>query len=110
MNKNDVAPVIVTLALCVTIAGTILLFPVMRHLGRLLEAMTKERREQPDSSREITHLRDLLESLGSRLTLLEERQDFQDRLLSNGERGRAAARITEGAAAPVNGWGHEVQG
>jgi hypothetical protein len=76
-----------------TVAGVILLKPISNKLGNLLEAMAKERSE-PRAVEEMAHIRELLETMNSRLNLLEERQDFTDALLNDPE-GRAH-RLTGG--------------
>ena len=80
-----VAPMVIAVILTLTIGGVILLKPIANKLGNLLEAMAKERSE-PQLGSELGHIRDLLETTNARLTLLEERQDFTDALLSDPER------------------------
>lgn len=82
MRPGDVAPMVVAVTLILVVGGTILLFPLARRLGKLLDVMTRERR-QPDTSRELGELRDRLDTVLDRLALLEERQDFQESLLSS---------------------------
>ena len=79
------APMVFAVILTLTIGGVILLKPIANKLGTLLEAMAKERQE-PRLSEEMGHIRELLETISGRLSLLEERQDFTDALLSDPER------------------------
>ncbi len=75
------APMIVMVTLIVTTGGVVLLRPLTKRLVELLEVTTREKanpRVQGDS--EV--IRDLLETMNSRLALLEERQDFAERLLT----------------------------
>lgn len=84
---EDIAPMLVAITLILTIGGVVLLKPLARRLGDLLELMVKERSgeiEAPKTDRMET----LLESLNARLGLVEERLDFTDQLLTTrrGER------------------------
>jgi hypothetical protein len=88
-----VAPMVVAIIFTLTVAGVILLKPISNKLGNLLEAMAEEKRE-PRAVEELTHIRELLETMNGRLSLLEERQDFTDALLNDPE--RRARRLTGG--------------
>jgi hypothetical protein len=81
------APMVFAVILTLTIGGVILLKPIANKLGFLLEAMAKERQE-PKLTEELGHIRELLETMNGRLSLLEERQDFTDALLSDPDRRR----------------------
>jgi hypothetical protein len=76
------APMLFAIILTLTVAGVILLKPIANKLGLLLEAMAKERQE-PRLGEELGHIRELLETMNGRLTLMEERQDFTDALLND---------------------------
>jgi hypothetical protein len=79
------APVVVLVFVTLTVAGVILLKPLSSRLAMLLEVMAREKSE-PRPLEEIRHVRELLETLDGRVSLLEERQDFTDALLSEPER------------------------
>lgn len=81
MDWDLIAPMVVSVVLIVTVGGVILLRPLSSRLGELVEAMTEERRETPQLDRTLSRIRDSLESLDARLTLVEERQDFAEELL-----------------------------
>jgi len=85
--------------LTLTIGGVILLKPIANKLGTLLEAMAKERQE-PRLSEEMGHIRELLETISGRLSLLEERQDFTDALLSDPERRKLRLKGSTEEAPP----------
>ena len=87
------APMIFLIILTVTIGGVILLKPISNKLGNLLEAMAEDRKE-PRALEELTHIRELLETMNGRLNLLEERQDFTDALPNDPE--RRARRLARG--------------
>jgi hypothetical protein len=86
MNSGD----IVTLAVMVTgilTAGGVLIFrPISKRLGMLLEVMTQQKmRANHSDPHDPARIRELLTSIDSRLTLLEERQDFAEALISAGD-------------------------
>jgi hypothetical protein len=69
------------------LSGTaiILLRPLSKQLGELLEAMVAERR-MPVAPAELMRLRDALELQATRIDELEERQQFTDKLLQGQSR------------------------
>ena len=72
-----------TLVVMVTVAGVILLRPVTRHLGKLLEAKAEERRALSGRAPEDwDRLFSALDGALERLQALEDRQDFTEKLLS----------------------------
>jgi hypothetical protein len=73
-------PMVVSVVLFLTIGGVLILRPIAKHLGAYLEALTRQQLEG-DRSVERAQLRDILETMDRRLQLLEERQDFAERLL-----------------------------
>ena len=86
-----------TFSTLLLIAGVILLFPVTRRLGHFLEEWIKLRRDSvldqdqlTDVRAEMRDVRQLLETIDSRLDLLGERQDFVESLIESGERKRLA--------------------
>jgi hypothetical protein len=84
-----IAPMIITVVLILTVGGVILLKPISKHLGALLEAMAYERSNPPQLDAQFDRLHDALETMSGRLSLLEERQDFTDALLADPQRQRA---------------------
>ena len=77
------------------IAGVILLFPVTRRLGHFMEEWIKLRRDSvldqdqlTDVRTDVREMRQLLETIDSRMDLLGERQDFVESLIESGERKR----------------------
>lgn len=90
MDWEFVAPMVVGVVLILTVGGVALLRPVAKRLGALLDVMVleKTRRSQADDRR-------LLETMGTlndRLSLLEERQDFTERLIGRGDPTEKAER------------------
>ena len=82
------APLIMGVVLILTVGGVLILRPIAKHLGSLLEAMTRERLDG-GRNQELGHIRELMETMNQRLQLMEERQEFTDRLL---ERGRESGQ------------------
>jgi hypothetical protein len=67
----------------VTVGGVLVLRPISKRLTDLLDLYSRDR--QTGMQSEVHQLRDLLETINARLQLLEERQDFTERLLGRGE-------------------------
>lgn len=102
MEWDVIAPMIVAIVLIVTVGGTVLLRPLASRLGQLLEAMAAER-SQPTLEKEIVRIRQMLETVSSRLELMEERQDFTEALLQRPERERR--ELSSGHAPESEGGG-----
>ena len=85
MNWEAIVPMIVGVVLIITVGGVVLLKPLTSRLVELIDVMTREKGEGR-LARDVDHIRDLVETTNSRLALLEERQDFTDRLLASRER------------------------
>jgi hypothetical protein len=81
-----------------TIGGVMILRPITKRLGLLIEVLAKERQsrlDRPDDAR-FDRLGRVLEQLDTRLDRMEERLDFNERLLSsNPERPRTRALRSE---------------
>jgi hypothetical protein len=89
MNPQDVAPMIVFTTLIVVSGGVILLRPLTRRLGDLIEVIVAERRRHlapPEPAADRERVVNIVESLEQRLRHLEERQDFTDSLLTRDPR------------------------
>jgi hypothetical protein len=80
LDWANIAPMIVAVVMFVVVGGVILLKPIANRVGFLLEAMAKEKESALGG--DMGHMRDLMETMNARLQLLEERQDFTERLLS----------------------------
>jgi hypothetical protein len=94
-------PVILFIVVSLVVGAVILLKPISSRLGHLLEAMARERGE-PQLGSEVKQLRERLETIEGRLSLLEERQGFVEALV--GERDRKRLVEPEGASdAPEDG-------
>ena len=84
MNSGDIAMLAVLCTGIVTAGAVLILRPLARRLGALLDVVTQQKLNaagEPDGVR----VRELLTSIDSRLSLLEERQDFAEALISAGD-------------------------
>lgn len=87
MDWEVIAPMVVLIVLSLTVGGVLILRPIAKRLGVLLEAMAKEKGVSP--SHDTIRFREEVETLRTRLELLEDRQDFTEGLL---EAGRPSVR------------------
>lgn len=72
-----------TFVVAAAIGGIILLRPITKHLGQYLEAKAEAGRTLGGRSpEEMEKVFNFMEGISDRLELLEERQDFTEKLLS----------------------------
>jgi hypothetical protein len=77
----------ITLFMC--IAAVAILRPISTRVGRLLEAITRDRLQSgrsPEDSVDVARLRTLMEHISRRMDLIEERMDFTERLAGGSRR------------------------
>jgi hypothetical protein len=96
------APMLFAVVLTLTVGGVILLKPISGKIGDLLEAMAEERKN-PSLAAELNQLRGQLDTMSSRMALLEERQDFHEKLMESPSRLPAIESGSGGATAPPTG-------
>lgn len=82
MPDYDILPAIILSLLILCTSGVILLRPVSKQVAQLLAAFASEK--QRSAERDAVQVRELVDTLDSRLQLLEERLDFTERMLSSG--------------------------
>ncbi len=75
---------IAVIVMFLTLGGVLVLRPIAQRLGDIVELMLREKQEGAQG--ELRRMADLLETVSARMGLLEERQDFTERLLSPPER------------------------
>jgi hypothetical protein len=86
MYSGDIVILTVMVTAIVTTGGVLIFRPISKRLGTLLEVMTQQKlRAAHADPHDTSRIRDLLTSIDSRLTLLEERQDFAEALISAGD-------------------------
>ena len=83
MNWVIFAPLIFVVVLTLPVGGVLLVRRLTKRIGDIVELMLRERHE--GAAGELRRMGDLLEGVDARMTLLEERQDFTERLLSPAE-------------------------
>jgi len=84
---------IVSVVFILTVGGVLVLRPIAKRLSDLLELYARER--TTGLQNEVGQIRDLLETMNARLQLIEDRQDFTERLLTPAsERSAGASRLT----------------
>lgn len=79
-----IAPMIVAIVLILTVGGVLILRPLAKRVSELLELYAREQKSGVHV--EVQQVRELLETVNARLQLVEERQDFTERLLDDPER------------------------
>ena len=86
MNPSDVAPLIGSIFLITVSAAVILLRPIFKRLGIYLEVLAEERRrnlnQSPAERIDLARLTSTLDALDQRLSRIEDRQEFTDKLLA----------------------------
>lgn len=93
MDWDAVAPMIVAIVLIVSVSGTLVLRPLVKHLAVLLEAMARERStENPRIASQLEQLRELIQTQGERMALLEERVEFTESLVKRQQPREIAPR------------------
>lgn len=75
------APMVLGVTFCLSVAAVAILRPISKKLGTLLEAMALEK--QSGVQNDVQRLHALMESLDARLQLMEDRQDFTERLVAD---------------------------
>ena len=83
----SVVPAILAMVLTLTVGTVVLLRPLAKRLGDIAELMVRGKQE--GAERELRRMGDLLETVSARIVLLEERQDFTERLLASPERSQS---------------------
>ncbi|HEX8359304.1 MAG TPA: hypothetical protein VF613_04325 [Longimicrobium sp.] len=82
-----IGPMIVMVTAIITTGSVLILRPIATRLGRLLEVMAEQRLNSapPPPPVDMSQIRDLLTGIDHRLSLMEERQDFAEALISSSE-------------------------
>jgi cell division protein FtsB len=87
MDPNALVGMIFTLVLMAMVGGFILLLPITRRLGLVLEAKLQEKQLPTGPSREeLEKMRELVHVLEAEVRLLAERQEFTEQLIARQER------------------------
>jgi hypothetical protein len=81
MDWDVIAPMVVSVVFILTIGGVAVLRPIAKRVSELLELYARDR--SSGVTAEVGQLRDLLETVDARMRLIEERQEFTERLLGS---------------------------
>lgn len=79
MDWEALVALVVPSLFIVTAGGVLILRPIATKLGTLLDAMAREK--SSSALEETRRLRETVETMNDRLSLLEERQDFTEGLI-----------------------------
>ncbi len=85
MDLNALAGLLIPITIVLTTGGVLVLRPIAKRLGVLLEVMAKEKTQPPPE--DLRRLHQAIDTMNERLTLIEERQDFTERLIGRGGSG-----------------------
>jgi hypothetical protein len=85
MDLTPLAGMVFTLILMMMIGGFILLFPLSRRLGALLESRIQEKKQVVSPDPDLARLTEVVHSLQNQVQSLIERQDFVEHLLQAGK-------------------------
>ena len=80
IDWSEVAPMVVAVVGFITIGGVLVLRPIAKKAGDLMEALARDK--QGGLQNDVGQLRDILETMNARLTLMEDRLDFTERLMA----------------------------
>jgi hypothetical protein len=88
MEWEFIAPMIVSVVFFLTVGGVLVLRPIAKRMADLMELYARDRQSGLEGN--VGQMRDLVETMNARLQLMEERQDFTERLLASGSEARSA--------------------
>jgi len=94
MEWEFIAPMIMGVVFMLTIGGVLVLRPLSKRFAELMESYTQDRQKGVGS--DIHQIRELMETMDARIRLMEERQDFTERLLQSGHRQPSGGERQEG--------------
>lgn len=103
MDIVPLAGMLLTLLMLLIIAGSVLMFPLMRRLGRLMELRIEERRNGVVPGEELASLKETVQGLQDEVARLADRQAFTERLLEAGRPERGPGAGEPGAGEPGGG-------
>jgi hypothetical protein len=83
MDPMAIAGMIFVLVLVLFIGGFIVLSPITRRLGLLLESRLQKEKLEGPSSEELKELQQVIQGLEAEIRRLSDRQDFTEKLLSS---------------------------
>jgi hypothetical protein len=81
MEVEAIAGMLFTLILCAMIGGFVLLLPISRRIGRVLEQRLEDKSLRGESATRLNQLEATVRSLREELDRVTERQNFTESLL-----------------------------
>ena len=91
-DLSALAELLIPITMILTTGGVLVLRPIAKRLGVLLEVMAKEKTQPPTD--DLRRLHQAMDTMNERLSLIEERQDFTERLIGRGG-SEGAGKLTE---------------
>lgn len=85
MDWEILAPLILGVTITLSAAGVLILRPLAKRLGDLIEATAQNKRAE-SKNEELTRITEVVGRLTDRIENLEERLDFNERVLSSLDR------------------------
>ncbi|HSJ24383.1 MAG TPA: hypothetical protein VK929_06940 [Longimicrobiales bacterium] len=79
-----------------SVAAVLILRPISKKVGGLLEAMTRERTTVRGDEAATARMIGLMEHMSRRMDMMEERLDFTERLVASPPRRRVRGRAPAG--------------
>ncbi len=86
MDPMAIAGMVFTLIFTALIGGLILLYPLAKRLGLLIESKIQDKDAARAGLTDGTQLKEMVRSLEGQVRLLAERQEFTEQLLSQREK------------------------
>lgn len=86
MHSDDIAILAVMITAILTTGSVLILRPITKRLGGLLEVLTQHKLKLSNTDPyDMVRIRESLASIDGRLSTIEERQDFAEALISAGD-------------------------
>ncbi len=94
MDWEAIAPMIVFVTLTLSVAGVLILRPLVKRLGDLIEITGRDRRAQVGGN-DLERLTQVVGHLTDRIEHIETRQEFAERLLTAQKEGSVEAQTSK---------------
>ena len=78
MEWEIIAPMIVSIVFILTVGGVLVIRPIAKRILGLLELYARDKTTGIEN--DVHQVRELLETMNTRLQLMEERRDFTEKL------------------------------
>jgi hypothetical protein len=79
MEWEIIAPMIVSIVFILTVGGVLVIRPIAKRISGLLELYARDKTTGIEN--DVHQVRELLKTMNTRLQLMEEQQDFTEKLL-----------------------------